>query len=188
MWLFATSWTVTRQAPLSMEFSRREYWNWLPFPTPENLSNPGVEPTSLESPALAGRIFTTAPPRSLLRWPKSLSFSITYGIQLSPIHMNVHSSFELSKVPVYVLSDVSSIRRANHSLPSVSYCWRPFSSTISHLLSLLRQAGTLLACSLHASPCVPSVVLYYCTFQGTVLQDEEYFIFCVYVLFMWTVL
>ena len=53
----------------------------------------------------------------------------------------------------------------NCSLPSISYCWWSFSSTISHLLSFL-QSVTLLACSLSASPCMP-IVLYNCTFQGT---------------------
>ena len=48
------------QAPLSMEFSRQEYWSGLPFPSPEDLPNPGMEPASLVSPALAGRFFTTS--------------------------------------------------------------------------------------------------------------------------------
>ena len=47
------------QAPLSMEFSREEYWNRLPFPTPGYLPDPGIEPASLESSALAGRFFTS---------------------------------------------------------------------------------------------------------------------------------
>ena len=42
-----------------MKFSRQEYWSELPFPTPENLPDPGIEPKSLVSPALAGRFFTT---------------------------------------------------------------------------------------------------------------------------------
>ena len=54
--------TVTHQAPLSMEFSRQKYWSQLPCPTAEVLSNPGIEPTSLASPALAGRFFTTSAP------------------------------------------------------------------------------------------------------------------------------
>ena len=58
--LFVTPWTVAHQAPLSMEFSRQEYWSMLPFPTPGNLPNPGIKPTSLASPALAGRLFITA--------------------------------------------------------------------------------------------------------------------------------
>ena len=57
--LFATPWTVTYQAPLSMGFSRQEYWSGLPFSPPENLLDPEIEPTSLASPALAGKFFTT---------------------------------------------------------------------------------------------------------------------------------
>ena len=59
--LFATPWTVAHQAPLSMEFSRQEYWSGLPFPTPGHLPDPGIKPTSLESPALAGGFLTTEP-------------------------------------------------------------------------------------------------------------------------------
>ena len=42
----AIPWTVTHQAPLSMGLSRQEYWNGLPFPSPEDLPNPGIEPKS----------------------------------------------------------------------------------------------------------------------------------------------
>ena len=52
--LFAIPWTVARQAPLSMGLSRQEYWNGLPAPPPGDLPNPGTEPMSLASPALAG--------------------------------------------------------------------------------------------------------------------------------------
>ena len=47
-------------APLSMEFSRQEYWSGLPFSSPGDLSDPGIEPTSLMSPALAGGFVTTS--------------------------------------------------------------------------------------------------------------------------------
>ena len=50
--LFATPWTVACQVPLSMEFSRQEYWNGLPFPPPGDLPKPGNKPSS---PVLAGR-------------------------------------------------------------------------------------------------------------------------------------
>ena len=50
------------QTPLSMEISRQEYWSGLPFPTLEDLPNPGIKPASLVSPALAGRFFTDVPP------------------------------------------------------------------------------------------------------------------------------
>ena len=56
--LCVTPWTVAHQPPLSMGFSRQEYWSGLPFP-PGDLPNPGIEPTSLMSPALSGRFFTT---------------------------------------------------------------------------------------------------------------------------------
>ena len=60
--LFATPWTVARQAPLSVGFSSQEYWSGLLFPPPGDLPDPGLEPVSLVSPALAGRFFTTEPP------------------------------------------------------------------------------------------------------------------------------
>ena len=56
--LFVTPWTVDCQAPLFMEFSRQEFWSGLLFPPPGDLPNPGIEPSSLVSPALAGRFFT----------------------------------------------------------------------------------------------------------------------------------
>ena len=58
--LFATPWTVAHQAPLSMGFSRQEYWSGLPRPPPGNLPDPGIEPESLMSHALAGGLFTTS--------------------------------------------------------------------------------------------------------------------------------
>ena len=48
------------QAPLSMGFSRQEYWSRLPFPPPGDLPNLGIEPASLMSPALVNRFFTTS--------------------------------------------------------------------------------------------------------------------------------
>ena len=51
----ATPWTVACHAPLSMAFSRREYWSGLPFPSPGDLPDPGIEPTT---PALAGGFFS----------------------------------------------------------------------------------------------------------------------------------
>ena len=50
--LFVTPWTLVLQAPLSMNFFRRENWSGLPFPSAEDLPNPGTEPTSPVSPAL----------------------------------------------------------------------------------------------------------------------------------------
>ena len=56
VWLFATPWIVACQAPLSMGFSRQEYWSGLSFPPPGDLPDPGIKPVS---PALVGGFFTT---------------------------------------------------------------------------------------------------------------------------------
>ena len=56
---FVTPWTVAHQAPLSVGFSRQEDWSGLPFPSPGDLLDPGIEPVS---PALAGSFFTTELP------------------------------------------------------------------------------------------------------------------------------
>ena len=58
--LFTAPWTITHQAPLSLGFYRPEYWSELPFCSPGDLPNPGIEPMSLASPALAGWFFTTS--------------------------------------------------------------------------------------------------------------------------------
>ena len=57
--LFVTLWTIVCQAPLSMGFSRQEYWSGLPFPPPGHLPEPRIEPTPFTSPALAGGFFLT---------------------------------------------------------------------------------------------------------------------------------
>ena len=55
--LCVTPGAVARQAPLSVEFSKQEYWSGFPCPPPGDLPDPGIEPASLMSPALAGRFF-----------------------------------------------------------------------------------------------------------------------------------
>ena len=57
--LFVTPWTVGHQAPLSMGFPRQEYWSGLPFPSPGDLPDPGIEP---RSPALQADVLTSEPP------------------------------------------------------------------------------------------------------------------------------
>ena len=71
--LFLTPWTVAYQAPLSMGFSRREYWSGLPFPSPGDLPNPGVEPGS---PALQADALPSEP----------LVLSFLYSPNLTSIH------------------------------------------------------------------------------------------------------
>ena len=58
--LFATLCTLAHQAPLSMGFSRQEYWSALPFSAPGDLPNPVIAPMSLMSPTMAGKFFTTS--------------------------------------------------------------------------------------------------------------------------------
>ena len=67
--LFVTLWTIAHQAPLSMEFSRQEYWSGLPGPPPGDLPNPGIKPASLMSPALAGAFFTSGATWEALKLP-----------------------------------------------------------------------------------------------------------------------
>ena len=57
--LFVTPWTIAYQAPPSMGFSRQEYWSGLPFPSPEDLPNPGIKP---ESPDLQADALLSEPP------------------------------------------------------------------------------------------------------------------------------
>ena len=82
---FATLWTVAHQAPLSMEFSRQEYWRGLQFPPSGNLPNPGIKPTSPESAALAGRFSTTEP-----RGKPHLSGTRLSTGQISPLCCGPH--------------------------------------------------------------------------------------------------
>ena len=71
VWLCAVLWTAAGQAPLSMGFSREEFWSGVPCPPPRDLSNPGIEPTFLKSPTLAGGFFTTKAPGkpTILQYP-----------------------------------------------------------------------------------------------------------------------
>ena len=72
VWFFGTPWTVACQSPLSIEFSRQEYWSGLPCPLPGDLPDPGVEPTFLAYPALAGGFLPLchlgSPQSQLLPW------------------------------------------------------------------------------------------------------------------------
>ena len=66
--LFVTPWTIAHQAPLSMEFSRQEYWSGLPFPSPGDLPYPGLKP---RSPALQADTWPSEPPGNVLNFSKT---------------------------------------------------------------------------------------------------------------------
>ena len=83
--LFETLETIARQAPLSTGFSRQQYWCGLPCPPPGDLPNPGTEPASLASPALASGFFITSATWEALREGIPLSISLL----LSCIHTNI---------------------------------------------------------------------------------------------------
>ena len=64
-----TPWTIAHQTPLSMGFSRQEFWSGLPFPSPRTLPDPGIEPMSFASLApTGGFFFTTVPSGKPLEW------------------------------------------------------------------------------------------------------------------------
>ena len=72
VWLFVTPWTVARQAPLSVEFSRQENCSGLLFPSPGDLPYLGIEPGSLMSPVLAGGFYISVLPGKAPKSPSSL--------------------------------------------------------------------------------------------------------------------
>ena len=84
--------TLALQAALSMGFSRQEYWSELPFPLPGDLPTPGIKSMSPVSPALAGRLFTTAAAASV----KSLQSCPTLSdpMDCSPPGSSVHGIFQ----------------------------------------------------------------------------------------------
>ena len=82
--LFVTPWTEAHQAPLSVEFSRQEYWSGLPLPTLGDLPDLGIKPTSLASLALAGRFFTNCATQEAPVLALTSLKSKTQNNQLSP--------------------------------------------------------------------------------------------------------
>ena len=91
VWFFATLCSVACLAPLSMGFSRQEYWSGLPCSPPGDLPNPWIKPASLTSPALAGGFFTT---------------STTWEAQLPNTHSKTHSqihTLDFAPSPRYIL-------------------------------------------------------------------------------------
>ena len=79
--LFVTLWRIAHQAPLSMGFSRQEYWSGLPFPSPGDLPDPGIEP---RSPTLQADALTSEPPGKLELKSSPIIYVIVHSMQ-SPV-------------------------------------------------------------------------------------------------------
>ena len=82
--LFATPWTVAHQAPLSMGFSRQEYQSGLPFPSPGDLPDPGIEPGALMSPALQAGSLPAEPSWNRLLDSRSSQFQLSWVVTFLP--------------------------------------------------------------------------------------------------------
>ena len=115
---FATLWTVACQTPLSMGFSRQEYWSGLPCSPPVDLPDPGIKPASLMSPALVGGFFTTSTTwEALLDW----SLNVNYLIMLNITRFS-------SRGPIVLFFFFFTvIRNTQQNLPSSSFLSIPFS-------------------------------------------------------------
>ena len=124
--LFVTPRTAAHQAPLSMGFSRQEYWSGLSCPPPGDLPDPGVEPASLMSPALAGGFFTTS-----TTWEALVSLQAPSNLWFLNVEENSNSSLFLF-LNLHFLSGWSSDNSSCDSVGilkhiNISYCssiWR----------------------------------------------------------------
>ena len=116
--LFATPWTIALQAPLSMGFSRQEYWRGLPCPPPGDLPNPGMEPASLMSPALAGRFSTTSAMwEALTCYLKSSFYSSTsLNTIFSSVKLCMRTFSEEKWYKTLKISDILSPRQTDYQL------------------------------------------------------------------------
>ena len=88
--LFVTPWTVAHQAPLSMKFSKQEYWSGLPFPPPGYLLESRVEPTSPAFPALASSFFTTVPTGKPMYVFTFVKYKCYYALCVIPANTALH--------------------------------------------------------------------------------------------------
>ena len=91
VWLSVTPWTVAHQAPLSMGFSRQEYWSGVPYPTPGDLPDPGINTASL---ALASEFFTAVPPGK----PPYYTGSLSKGQEVICIYVSVSRHMNIERV------------------------------------------------------------------------------------------
>ena len=114
VWLFVTPWTVAHQDPLTIEFSRQEYWSRLPFLSPGDLPDSGIKSMFLTSPALAGGFSTTMPPRKPIL--KYLSLNLLLRFIRGPMTININSK----RLPInYFLESCDGCHGSESESPSV---------------------------------------------------------------------
>ena len=144
VWFFATPWTIACHALLSMEFSKQEYWSGLPFPTPGDLPDQGIEPTFFVSPALAGKFFTTVPPGK----PKHLLLLFSLSVMSNSLwlHARQHSRLPCPSLTPRTCSDSCPLSQWCH--PTIlssdvrfSSCLQSFPASWSFLMSQLFVSG-----------------------------------------------
>ena len=152
---FTTLWTVVCQAPLSMGFSRQKYLSGLPFPPPEDLPNPEIEPASLAFPSLAGGSFTTSVTweahQLKLDSSKTIHLPI-YWSQLSllliesihvPLLIHLHplsllwapggrTSFFIFCLYIYSISSLSTVSRTEMSIPFLFFSQLLFNASFNY--------------------------------------------------------
>ena len=118
--LTATPWTVAHQAPLSMGFSRLEYWSGFPFPSPGDLPNSGIKAVFFMSPALAGGFFTTS---TTCEGPLSVCVYVNFFVCISAcmFHQHLHICIFIC-INLYN-SHIVSMTRLGHVVPTWVYVW-----------------------------------------------------------------
>ena len=111
---------MAHQAPLSTAFSRQEYWSGLPFPPPRDLSNPGMEPMSLKSPALAGRFFTAVKNGK----PEEICSFYFFGFPSDSVVKNLPAMQEPEEAQVWSLGRENPLEKdmATHGQRSLADC------------------------------------------------------------------
>ena len=109
--LFATPGTVAHQASLSMGFSRQEYWSGLPCPPPGDLPNPGIEPVTLTSPAMADSFFTasTTWKAPALDIQKLICHETATSLQIRTKKFNEHQKFYIY-IPFHLSGETQKVK------------------------------------------------------------------------------
>ena len=129
VWVFATPWTVARQAPLSMGLSWQEYWSGLPFPPPGDLSDPGTESSSPTVPALTGVFSITKPPGKpiscchySLLYPSCVHFGQVSALVL--LTCPYSSSIGMIRHFIYQMCRPRPIWTMFHIIRHLAYSWK----------------------------------------------------------------